>query len=77
MNERWMKNYTFDPEQGEWYEFATHTLHYDWCCDCRLRHINEYRIGKNKKGKPVVLRRWWRDSFATELRRRYEKGRKR
>lgn len=70
---RWEKSYVGDVEDGAWYEHSADTLHYDWCCDCHLRHIVEYRIEKNKAGKPVVLRRSWRDSFATELRRRSNK----
>jgi len=52
-----MKKHVLDAEEGEWIEVAPNTIHYDWCCDCNLRHIVEYRIVKNKSGKLTVERR--------------------
>ena len=64
-------------EEGEWVQFYPEVINYEWCCDCRLRHITEYRIVKDKDGEPVVEQRSWRDSYATDLRRSYERLKKR
>ena len=76
MAERWMRKHLDTVEDGEWVSFAPNTLHYEWCCDCNLRHVHEYRVIKDKNGDLVCQRRFWRDSFATDLRRKYEKVRK-
>jgi len=72
-HQREMKKQKWDIEPGEWYEMPQGDLVYLWCCDCNLRHVVEFRIVKNKKGKLEIQRRSWRDDFATELRRDYEK----
>ena len=69
---RQLKNYILEVVDGEWMEMDE-GLNYTWCCDCNLRHISEHRIVKNKKGKLVIQGRIWRDDFATDLRRAYEK----
>jgi hypothetical protein len=64
-------------KEGEWLTLETDTIHYNWCCDCGLRHIAEYRIVKNKKDQLVVQLRSWRDDYSTELQRSYDRLKKR
>jgi len=77
MSKSWMAKHFTKANEGEWIEHAPDTIHYEWCCDCSLRHIVEYRIIKNAAGDLVIQRRSWRDDFATELRRRLAKLEKR
>lgn len=62
-----------DAVGSEWTVMTQDELYYEWCCDCGLRHIHIYRIVKNRKGKLEIQRRLWRDDFATNLLREYEK----
>ena len=74
--EAWYRKLVDSPGCGDWIEYDTGMTHFDWCCDCHLRHCIEYKVGKNKQGDPVVLRRSQRDETATQLHRRYERLRR-
>ena len=68
-----LKKQIYNVEEGEWITIPQEDIFYNWCCDCNLRHLEEYRIVKNKKGAREIQRRSWRDTFATDLRRIYER----
>ena len=53
-------------QNGEWL--------FQWCCDCKLRHIWQFEIirGKTPKDDFIILR-GTDDRMATKLRREYER----
>ena len=68
-----LKDQIVHVQEWQWMTVEQDRLRYTLCCDCNLRHIEEYRIVKDKKGKLVIQWRASRDDFATDLLRAYEK----
>jgi len=50
---------------------------FSWCCDCNLRHIILYDVVRGKTPSDDVIQvRMIRDDLATELKRHYNRSKK-